>query len=78
MPKPFRAKQRGQCADGSPQCGGIQVGDLIIKLETPAAFDMGNPAYQTVGKTQYYYLNYSHLKCYLASKFPAIKEQVDE
>ena len=60
-PRPFRAKLAGQCADGSPQCGGIKPGDLVVKLK-PMAFDRAPGAQRRSGK--YYWLSYSHLLCY--------------
>ena len=61
--QPFRAKHAGQCADGQPDCGGIRVGDLIIKLDKPYAFDAPYPVQRKTG-SMYYYLSYSHVKCH--------------
>ena len=63
MNRPFKARRPGQCADGSPECGGIRVGDLIVKLEKSYAFDAPYPVQRLTGD-MYYYLSYSHLKCY--------------
>ena len=62
-PRPFKAKRAGQCADGSPQCGGIKPGDAVVRLPVPAAFDRSPGAQRATGE-MYYWLHYSHLLCY--------------
>ena len=59
----FIARRAGQCADGSPECGGIRVGDLIVKLDKPYAFDAPYSVQRLTGD-MYYYLRYAHLKCH--------------
>lgn len=56
-PRSFKAKHPGQCADGWYHCGGIKVGDIIVRLPVPALFDKA-------GKRGYYKISFSHLKCY--------------
>lgn len=67
QPRPFVAKQPGQCADGSPQCGGIKVGDLVVRCPVPALFDASKTFQRSTGK-MYYELWYSHVTCYEAAK----------
>ena len=68
-PRPFKAKRRGQCADGSfiyDWCAGIKPGDLIVRRPTPALFD--RPGRGRGADSPYYELWYSHLRCYLEDK----------
>jgi len=62
-PHSFKAKHVGQCADGWVDCGGIKVGDIVVRLPHPALFDI--PRYSRASRNHMYYkLSFSHLECY--------------
>ena len=77
--RPFKAEYRSECAHGV-LCGNIQIGDTIVRLPVPAAFNMSYTWQRRTGK-MYKEVNFSHLKCYQeaearrAAKAALAKEQ---
>jgi len=72
-PRPFKARYRSECADGWP-VHAIEPGDIVIKLEHAALFDMSAGWQRKTGK-MYREVKYSHEACWKKAQAEATERK---